>query len=185
MDDVEGVPKSLIHWSVALLAGLFLFSLISFFLLRARERRLQRERVVFMDWDGVASLAWSVTAAALVLVAFLTYARLHGHRSWNLSDYQEAYEEGGLEHVEHAERRFRETRDALWHIGTPMAAVLTVHAWMWAASPRARRRYRGPAKHSRQLLVPIAVTASLLIVIGVAYRKAFWTPVHPHFDTSC
>src|SRR5262245_46956160 len=138
MDDVQGVPKTLIHWSVALLVGLLLFSLVSFLLLRARERRLARERVVWMDWDGVASVAWGVTSASIVLVSVLTYARIHGHRWWSKSDRIEAYQGGGHGYAELAETRFRVTRDVLWQVGVPVAAVACVLAWKWTAGPRAR-----------------------------------------------
>src|SRR5262245_27408089 len=173
MDDVQGVPKTLIHWSVALLVGLLLFSLVSFLLLRARERRLARERVVWMDWDGVASVAWAVTSASIVLVSVLTYARIHGHRWWSLGDRIAANQGEGAEEADRTVERFRERREAAWHVGVPLAAVACVLAWKWIAGPRARSRYRGPARHSPWLILPIAVIAGLLLVIGVAYRRAF------------
>src|SRR5688572_21239129 len=85
MDTVEGVPKSLIHWSLALLVGILLFSFGFFLYLRLRERRLARERVVFMEWNSRTSIAWVMTAAALLLVTLLTYVRLDGHRSGGTS----------------------------------------------------------------------------------------------------
>ena len=129
-----------------------------------------------MDWDGVTSVAWVVTSASLLLAALLTYWRLNGFRGFSLSDY--------MRYGEAALLLSRQLRDASWHLGLPILAVLCVHIWTWAGSDRARRRYRGPARNSRWLLIPIAVTAGILVVVCVVYRKELRPRPHPHFDTS-
>src|SRR5688572_12604134 len=103
---------------------------------------------------------------------------------WNKSERLAAYQEGGHDYAEKLEARERQVKDGLWHMGTPILAVLGVGVWIWAGRPKGRARYLGPARDSRWLLLPIAVTAGLIVVIGFAYSRAFWTPVHPHFDTS-
>ena len=165
----------LIRWSSALLVGILLFSLAFFFFLRSRERVLSRQRVVFMDWDGVTSVAWIVTSASLLLVSLLTWLRIDGFGGFSLTDLMAFGEE--------AERRDRDVKDALWHLGVPILAALSIHVWVWAGTDRAKRRYRGPAKDSRWLLAPIAVTAGLLVIIGVVYRGAFVKRPDPNFDT--